>query len=275
MEPNETMVNDENLSEGLDEEFLNLVGSETEESEEQGVSIESFLNEEAEAQPDGNDQQNEDTQSEQGKRGTGEPGYVKKRVNEAVEKALANARETMRAEIRAEVQADFDKKIAPIIAKMREDEAQELVRSRKVADIETARELVNLRHGQAPSVPESKPAEEQQQPRNAQGQFVAKDDPVIQARVDILSHQADTIKAKTGIDVMAEFEQNAEIKKKVLSGEMDFYEVAELLKAKPQKKRPPAPMRSPNGVGGQISGPIMDLTDEQFARLEKRVREQG
>jgi hypothetical protein len=52
---------------------------------------------------------------------------------------------------------------------------------------------------------------------------------------------------------------------------MDFYDVLDQMKA--PRKKPPAPMRSPNGVNGQIKSTIMSMTDKQFELLEKRVRE--
>jgi hypothetical protein len=88
----------------------------------------------------------------------------------------------------------------------------------------------------------------------------------------MLSHQADTIKARTGVDVIREFESNPEIKQKVISGEMDFYDVAETMKQS-RAKRPPAPMRSPNGASGTNPNAIDSMSDEQFARMEKRIRE--
>lgn len=266
MDPNETMVNEENLDEGLDEDFLSNIEEEDESNE---VSPESFTSDsEEEEKAD----ETADEQTQKGTQGTREPGYVKKRVNEAVQRALAESKESMRAEIRAEMQAEFDQRMAPILKKMEEDEAQELVRSRKVSDIETARELVRLRHGQPAVQPEAeKPAESTQQPRNAQGQFAPKEDPVVQARVNILGNQAEKIKAKTGLDVMAEFERNAEIKRKVLSGEIDFYEVAEMMKQ--PKKRPPAPMRSPNGASNEGRNRIDNMSDAEFRRMEKAISE--
>jgi hypothetical protein len=91
------------------------------------------------------------------------------------------------------------------------------------------------------------------------------------ARIDMLKHQAKAIKEDTGLDVVAEWNSNEEIKKAVIAGEMDFYDVAKAMKN--PKKKPPSPMRSPNGVNGQIKGTIMSMSDKQFEQLEKRVRE--
>ena len=251
MEINEAMVENEELDTEAVDTLPEGVEEEQDESEE---SLDSLTEGEGEnQQPDAQTEQPSAT----------EPGWIKQRVNKAVQKAIA--------ETEARMQAMFDQQMAPIKAKMMEDEAQELVRTRKVSDIETARELVRLRQGMPAQQNEAKAPEPQPQPRNQNGQFAPKEDPVTKARIDMLSHQADKIKAAGGPDVIAEFTNNKEIKQKVISGEMDFYDVAEAMKA--PKKRPPAPMRSPNGASGQSPNAIESMSDEQFARMEKRIKE--
>ena len=248
MEPNETMV--ENVPETEVDDTLpdEVVEEEQDESEDLAAYTES--EEPAQEQP-----VEESTPSS-------EPGWIKKRVEKAVTKAIA--------ETRAEMQAMFDQQMAPIRAKMMEDEAQELVRSRKVSDIETARELVRLRNGQS-AAPQEAP--KQERPRQANGQFAPKDDPATTARINMLQHQADRIKANKGPDVIAEFQNNKEIKQKVIAGEMDFYDVADYLKNQKPSRRPPSPMRSPNGASGQNPNAIESMSKEQFARMEKKISE--
>lgn len=249
MNPEETMV-EENLDTGATDDTLpdEVVEEETDESED----LASFTDEEEEPAEE---------EPEQPAQQASEPGWIKKRVEKAVAKAIEQTR--------AEMQAMFDQQMAPIREKMIEDEAQELVRSRKVSDIETARELVRLRNGQAA------PAAEQpkQQPRNANGQYAPKEDPATSARIDMLRHQADKIKGSGGPDVIAEFQNNEEIKKKVIKGEMDFYDVADYLKNQKPSRKPPAPVRSPNGASGQNPNAIESMSKEQFARMEKRIKE--
>jgi len=88
----------------------------------------------------------------------------------------------------------------------------------------------------------------------------------------MLAAQADKIKAKTGLDVIAVFDKNPDIKDAVVNGEMDFYDVAEQMKGQ-QKRRPPAPTRSSNGASGQSPNAIDTMSDEQFARMERKIRE--
>ena len=248
MEVNETMVEQGNAEENLDDLPEDIV--ETEEEPEE--SLDSVVSEDEPAE-----------EPKEPEPQATEPGWIKQRVNKAVQKAVA--------ETEARMQAMFEQQMAPIRKKMMEDEAQELVRSRKVADIETARELVRLRNGQ----PEAAQAPKQEQPRQANGQFAPKEDPATTARIEMLRHQADRIKGSGGPDVIAEFNSNAEIRQKIISGEMDFYDVADYLKQKPSKRRPPSPMRSPNGASGNNPNAIDSMSDEQFDRMERNIKEKG
>lgn len=193
-------------------------------------------------------------------KGTSEPGYVQKRID----RALARERDNIKAELKAEMEAQY----APIRERLFEMDAQELLRKGVVKDIDTARELVRYRNGVQPQQPVEQPA----QPRQTNGQFAPKEDPATSARIDMLSHQADAIRAKTGVDVIDVFSKNEDIKQKIISGEMDFYDLAEQLKAQP-KRKPPAPTRSPNGASGANHNAIDSMSDEMFDRLEKRIKE--
>ena len=185
-----------------------------------------------------------------------EPGYVQKRID----KALARERDSMRAAIMAEIEAQY----APIKERLLEMDAQELVRTGQVKDLEIAKEPIRLRNGQPVR-------EENPQPRESNGQFAPKEDPATMARIDMLKHQASRIKAQGGPDVIAEWNSNEEIKQKVIAGEMDFYDVAEQM-GKP-KKRPPSPMRSPNGANAMNPNAITSMSDEMFDKMEKRISE--
>jgi len=172
-----------------------------------------------------------------------------------VEKAIARTR--------AEMQAEFERQLAPLREKQLNDEARELVRSGEFKSLDRAKEYLQLKQGVKPEVKE-------EQPRNDKGQFTPKGDPEVSARVKLLAHQADTIKAKTGVDVMEEYRRDPELKEKLFRGEMDFYDVAETMKS--PKKRPPSPMRSPNGASGKMNS-ILNMSKEEFARFEKRLDE--
>ena len=239
---NETMVEMDNV-EMDDASFEGIV--ETDESEEVDFPSEEELQIPDEETEEVQEEPEEETPPPK------EPGWIKQRVQKAVDKAVAQAL--------AAQQAQFDKQMAPIIEKMMEDEAQALVSSRQVSDIDLAREIVKYRHGQEAPKPE---------PRQANEQSAIKG-PVIEGKVDILAKQAARVTNQTGVDVMKIFSENDDIKAAVLSGDMDFYEVAKQAK---QKKRPPTPTRSPNGTGGVTQDAFATMSSEQFKRFEANIQ---
>ena len=185
-----------------------------------------------------------------------EPGYVQKRID----KALRQQRDSMKAEIMAEMEAQY----APIRDRLLEMDAQELVRQGEFKSIERAKEYLQLKQGMMPV--------EEEQPRNDRGQFVSQSEAIEMARteerIEMLKVQAANIKEDTGLDVIAEWNRNPEVKKAVMDGEMDFYQVAKQMQG---KKRPPSPMRSPNGVNGVGPQSITSMSDAQFKKLDKML----
>ena len=210
------------------------------EEQDGSQSIETVMDNPPEKQPDQQDQQ--------------EPGWFQKRWNKEVGKLTDR--------IRSEMKEEYEKQFAPIRDRLIESEANELVRTGAVKDLETAKELVRYRQGQPAPVA-------QEQPRNDKGQFT-RNDPDIIATSKILGAQADRVKAKTGVDVLEAFEKDASIRNKILSGEMDFYELADQIKEE-AIRRPPSPARSPNGVKGVKGNAIMNMSKEEFARLNESL----
>ena len=243
MENEETMIGtDETMTEDLPDGLI-----EDEDASEE--TLEESLEEETP----------EESAEEQPKtEGTTEPGYVKKRIDKAVAKAIA--------ETRAEMTAEFERQMAPFREKLLEDEAKELVRQGEFKSLDRAKEYLRLKQGQ--------PAEEQpKQPRDSKGQYAPKSNPAQEAQINMLAKQADKIKASTGIDVIDIMTGDDEIRDKIMKGELDFYDVAEMAKAQKTGRKPPAPMRSPNGASGQTPNAIDQMSDAQFKRLMKRIDE--
>lgn len=194
-----------------------------------------------------------------------EPGYVKQRVEKAVARATA--------ETEARLRAEFDARMAPIMERLLVEDAKELVRNGEFKNLETAKEYLRLKQGMPVQTAEAA----QDQPRNSNGQFAPKqkpaDDVATQARIDMLKHQAERIKANRGVDVIAEFNNNPDVKNRIISGEIDFYDVADEMSSKPKKSKPPAPVRTPNGAANdQQVNAIMGMSKEQFAAFVKRVQ---
>ncbi len=245
MDIEETTV-DQQMEETATDDALQEVETEEE-------SVDSFM-----------DQQDEPAEQEPKPepQGTSEPGWIKKRVDKAVQKATAD--------LEAQIEAKYAAKYAPLMEKMLDMEAKELVTKGVVKDLETAKELVRYRQGQPPVT--EQPVGDNQ-PRNDKGQYAPKEDPATTARIEMLRHQADKIKAGGGPDVISEFQNNEEIKKAVISGDMDFYDVAEEMKSRKPVKKTTSPMRSPNGASGSEKSTIANMSKEQFARFDRSLDE--
>ena len=251
MDLDETMV--ENVDNTEADDTLPDGVVEEDESEEQ----ESYLDdEEGESEPAEEPQKKQEPQAS-------EPGWIKQRVNKAVEKAVREAL--------AQQQAEFEKQMAPLREKMLTDEAKELVRQGEFKSLERAKEYLQLKQGVQPKAEEP----QQEQPRNERGQYQAREDAATSARIDMLRHQADRIREGNGPDVIAEFQNNPEIKKKVIAGEMDFYDVAQVMKSRKPGKRPPSPTRSLNGAIGYVPNAIESMSAEEFAKFDKKLDEGG
>ena len=239
MNENESMVQDEGLQaeDLLSEELV-------EEPQDESISLEEALTDEG--QTADTDEQESEPQS-----GRKEPGYVQQRINKALAKA------------RAEWQAELDSQMAPLREYQMEMEAQKLVDTGKVKDLETAKELVRYRQGRPQPQAEAAPTQQNEAT-----------DTATQARIAMLQHQADRIRANNGPDVIAEFKNNPEVKQKLVSGEWDFEDVANYMRGNSGGKKIPSPMRSPNGANSASHNfDLANMSSEQFAKLEKRIQE--
>lgn len=189
-----------------------------------------------------------------------EPGWIKQRINKALQQQETRLR------------AEFEATLAPIRESMYEREADTLVAAGEFKTKERALEYVKLKAGVSVS---AAPAQDKQPlQRDAQGRFAPQQqeqqaDPVVKARADLLAAQAEKIKNSRGVDVIQAFNGDPDIQQKILSGEWDFYDVAEAV-AQGGQRRPLAPMRSPNGAS---SGgfDISKMSDEQFQKLQENL----
>ena len=193
-----------------------------------------------------------------------EPGWIKQRIEKAVKKATLEAEER--------VSARYEAVLAPIRAAVMDREAKELVSSGEFKTLERAKEYVALKHG-AP-VQQQEPQAVQ---RDAQGRFApqepeqaqaSQEDAVVRARSELLAKQAQKIRTQRGVDVMQAFNSDPQVKQKILSGEWDFYDVAESLST--GRSRVPAPLRSTNG-SGVTTVSVADMSAEQFRRLQENL----
>lgn len=186
-----------------------------------------------------------------------EPGYL---AGKRLEWEAAHKAET--DQLRSEM--------ATLREYMYNSEADKLVASGKITDRDMALEYVRNKGG-APSAQEQQHAE--QQPRDARGRYVARPDANAQQKAATLFQQAQTIKRTTGVDVMGMYNQNPEIRQKILSGEWDFADVYENTKA-PVPASAPMPVRGSHTMEmGNVD--ISRMSDAQFEKMRELLRGGG
>ena len=211
-------------------------------------------------------QQDNGQQSTQEQPAKSEPGWMRKKMDAAVSKALQEQETRLRAEFAASLE--------PLRESMYERQADALVASGEIKTKEMALKYVKAMAGIPSSEPDQKP--QNQQPRTPDGRFAsnqqqAEPDAETKARARFLAAQADKIKNSRGLDVAALFQTDPDVKDKVLSGEWDFYDVAEAMNQ--PKRRVPSPVRSSNSamLSDSMADAIMNMSDAQFDRLNENL----
>lgn len=233
------------------------------EQEEQPISSLEEITEQPEEQQQDNEQQANQQQASQS-----EPGWMKKKMEAYASKALQEQETRLRAE--------FAEMLAPLRESMYERQADDLVASGQIKSKEMALKYVKAMAGITSSEPDQQP---KTQPRTPDGRFASSQqqqmepDAETKARARILAAQADKIKSSKGLDVAALFQSDPEVKEKVLSGEWDFYDVAESMNQ--PRRRVPSPVRSSNSAMGATAdaSAIANMSDAQFERLLKNLGE--
>lgn len=195
----------------------------------------------------------------------GDTGWMRKKMEAYASKQLKEQETRLRAEFAAQ--------LAPIYESMYERQAEALVASGEIKSKETALKYVKAMAGIPSSEPDQKP---QAQPRTPDGRFASNQqqtepDAETKARARILAAQADKIKSSKGLDVAALFQTDPDVKEKVLTGEWDFYDVAEAMSQ--PKRRVPSPVRSSNSAmnSDSMADAIMNMSDAQFDRLNEML----
>ena len=79
----------------------------------------------------------------------------------------------------------------------------------------------------------------------------------------MLYAQAEALQAATGVDVMEIYNSDAEVKRKVATGEWTFLDV---YKALPKQQKIPSPTRSNNGSLSDLN--IRNMSAAQLAKLD-------
>lgn len=105
-----------------------------------------------------------------------------------------------------------------------------------------------------------------QQPQQTQQPAQQEEQLALQLRAQELIAQAHTIQAITGVDVLAVYNTDAEVRTRVLNGEMDFIDLWKSMKV---PSTPPAPVRSANGGVGAMN--INAMNESQFDKLNEML----
>lgn len=112
------------------------------------------------------------------------------------------------------------------------------------------------------------------QPAQTQSVEAAMEKPTIspvEMRAQTLVVQASTIQRITGVDVMAVYNADVEVRNHILSGAWDFVDVYKSMNLKPA---PPAPVRTANGAElGQLN--VNAMTQSQFMKLNDLLKMGG
>ena len=182
-------------------------------------------------------------------------GWIKTRIEKGVAKGVAEAE--------ARIRAEYEAKYAPLHNAYLEQEADRLVASGKITDRELA--LDYLKRGGVTGKQETA-SQPSPQPRDEQGRFVrATAQPEVHQRGVELFQQAQAIKAVTGVDVMAVYNNDPNVKQKILDGDWDFKDVYEA-----SKGSVPAPVRGSNRGSLGVTD-FTKMSDAQFAKLEEAL----
>lgn len=226
----------------------------------EGATLEAVLGQQE--KPKADTQDNEPPQKQ--------AGWIQKRIDEGVNKRLQSAL----SEERAKIAAEYDAKLKPLQDSILNREADDLVSQGEFKSKERAMEYLRLKNGMttAPAEPEKSA----QPARNEKGQFASQSTPDdAEAYGQILIAQAETIKTLGGPDVLEAYNTDPEVKRRVLSREWDFTDVAKHLSG---EKRPsnalPTPSRKPNGTGFATKS-IGELNSEQFKKVQDYLAQGG
>ena len=166
--------------------------------------------------------------------------------------------------------AKYEERLARLEEIEIKQEARELAAKEKVSEA-LAERLIRAERGKpAPQITEEQP-KAQERPRDAQGRFVSTQQNSADARAQELMTQAQNIQRMTGQNVLDVFNSDESVRRRVASGEIDFYDLArEMSQATNDRRRVPPVV--PRTTGGTHTSTVQDLTDDQFDRLDRNLQ---
>lgn len=202
-----------------------------------------------------------------------EPGWFQRRMAKHDEKRNAEFQQQLAA-----LKESYEAQLAPLREENYRREAEKLVSDGEFKAFDRALEYVKLKAG-APLERAEKGQNEasgtEDKPRDEKGRF-AKPDADTERYAQRLVDQARDILDVTGVDVMALYNNDPEVKKKINSREWTFADVYKAAKQGGQGGEPgiPSPVRSSNGFAiGNLS--VSRMSDNQFDKFDDFLAKGG
>lgn len=186
-----------------------------------------------------------------------EPGWVKKRIETALEKALP---ERINAEI-AKVRAEYEAQIRPLREAQLSRDADDLVKQGEFKSRDIALEYLRMKQG-LPVQPQPKA---QPAPEAPAAETIPSE---VKARAADLMAQDRYAQKMDGISPLSIYRSDPRVAEMVNSGQWDFSDVVKA--AKQGGQATPTPVYSSNAAAPKKRGPL-ELSHEEFQRLNENL----
>lgn len=200
-----------------------------------------------------------------------EPGWFKRRMEKHDQKLNAEFQRQLQ-----ELRDGYEAQLAPLRDASFRREAEQLVADGEFKSIDRALEYVRMKAG-APAQPSKEEQPKENKPRDAQGRFARADNSEVAQYAQRLVDQAAAIHDATGVDVMALYNSDPDVKQKINSREWTFTDVYKAASKKGAESNAPAtppPVRSSNGIAlGNLN--ISRMSKSQFDKLDDLLAQGG
>lgn len=190
-----------------------------------------------------------------------EPGWFKRRM----ERHDQRLNEDFQRQLQ-ELRDGYEAHLAPLRDASYRREAEQLVADGEFKSVDRALEYVRLKAGSP--VQQNTPAAQPEQSRDAQGRFAKKADGEVAQYAQRLVDQAAAIRDATGVDVMALYNNDPDVKQKINSREWTFADVYKNATKGASRPAAPSPVRASNGIAlGDVN--IARMSKSQFDKLDE------
>jgi len=215
---------------------------------------------------------------------------VEGRHKEDIRKAERDGYNRAMTELEGRFSAMLDAKLAPYQAAYEQQAAQAILQEHPNISPEIAKELAQARAAKALSAqreaePTAPPASQQAPQRDAQGRFVSQQQAqdgapdgqaAMQQRVESkarqLQQQAGEIQKAYGIDMLALFQTDEEIKRGIIEEDRDFYWGLMMLDKRDGAKPSAPPVVRNANFTGNAGTSFADMPSDQFGKVMEGLR---